>query len=112
LSYAAAQQIDSVGPGVVPVRLDILSAIDPNAGFFTVQIGAFRDRANAERLRERLSASYSPVGIQSFASPNGSYYRVRVGKISGENAAQKLGEELHQREGVKPLIFRLDADAP
>lgn len=112
LSYAAAQQIDSVGPGVVPVRLDILSAIDPNAGFFTVQIGAFRDPANAERLRERLSASYSPVGIQSFASPNGSYYRVRVGKISGENAAQKLGEELHQREGVKPLIFRLDADAP
>jgi rare lipoprotein A len=112
LSYAAAKEIESIGPGVVPVRLEILSAIDPTAGFFTVQIGAFRERANAERLRERLSASYSPIGIQSFASPNGSYYRVRVGKVSGEDAAQKLGEQLHEREGVTPLIFRLDANAP
>ena len=51
LSFAAANEIESVGPGVVPVRLEILSAIDPTSGFFTVQIGAFRDRANAERLR-------------------------------------------------------------
>jgi rare lipoprotein A len=112
LSYAAAKEIGSIGPGVVPVRLDILSAIDPTAGFFTVQIGAFRERANAERLRDRLSTSYSPVAIQSFDSPSGSYYRVHVGKVSGQNAAKKLGEELHQREGVTPLIFRVDTNAP
>jgi rare lipoprotein A len=112
LSYAAAREIESVGPGVVPVRLEILSAIDPTVGFFTVQIGAFHDRANAERLRDRLSSSYSPVAIQSFESPTGSYYRVHVGKVSGEDAAKKLGEQLHQREGVKPLIFRVDTSAP
>ena len=112
LSYAAAKEIGSIGPGVVPVRLEILSAIDPTAGFFTVQIGAFRERANAERLRDRLSTSYSPVAIQSFDSPNGSYYRVHVGKVSGEDAAKKLGEELHEREGVTPLIFRVDTSAP
>jgi rare lipoprotein A len=110
LSYAAAREIESIGPGVVPVRLEILSAIDPTAGFFTVQIGAFRERANAERLRDRLSSSYSPVAIQSFESANGSYYRVHVGKVSGEDAAKKLGEQLHEREGVKPLIFRLDTN--
>jgi rare lipoprotein A len=112
LSYAAAREIESIGPGVVPVRLEILSAIDPNAGFFTVQIGAFRERANAERLRDRLSSSYSPVAIQSFDSPNGSYYRVHVGKVSGEDAAKRLGEQLHEREGVKPLIFRVDTNSP
>jgi rare lipoprotein A len=110
LSYAAAREIESIGPGVVPVRLEILSAIDPTAGFFTVQIGAFRERANAERLRDRLSSTYSPVAIQSFESPNGSYYRVHVGKVSGEDAAKKLGEQLHEREGVKPLIFRVDTN--
>ena len=110
LSYAAAREIESIGPGVVPVRLEILSAIDPTAGFFTVQIGAFRERANAERLRDRLSSTYSPVAIQSFESPNGSYYRVHVGKVSGEDAAKRLGEQLHEREGVKPLIFRVDAN--
>jgi len=54
LSMAAAREIDSVGAGVVPVRLEIVSAgIDPGSGFFTVQVGAFRERGNAERLRER-----------------------------------------------------------
>jgi len=108
LSYAAAREIESIGPGVVPVRLEILSAIDPTAGFFTVQIGAFRERANAERLRTRLSTSYSPIRIQEFPTDNGSFYRVRVGKVSGEEAAQQLSEELRDREGVKPLIFRFD----
>ena len=113
LSYAAAKEIESIGPGVVPVRLEIMSAIDPNSGFFTVQIGAFRDRANAERLRTRLGVSYSPILIQEFDSPNGgSYYRVRVGKVSGEDAAQQLGEQLRDREGVTPMIFRLDPGAP
>jgi len=44
--------IESVGPGVVPIRLEVLGKIDPTAGYFTVQVGAFRDRGNAERLRE------------------------------------------------------------
>ena len=57
-----------------------------------------------------LSSTYSPVAIQSFESANGSYYRVHVGKVSGEDAAKKLGEQLHEREGVKPLIFRVDAN--
>ncbi len=108
LSYAAAQEIESIGPGVVPVRLDILSAVDPTSGYFTVQIGAFRERANAERLRMRLSASYSPVLIQELPSAGGSLFRVRVGKVTGESAAQQLGEQLRNQEGVTPLIFRLD----
>src|ERR1700682_6079858 len=76
LSLAAAREIDSVGPGVVPVRVEVLSpGIDPTSGFFTVQVGAFRERANAERLRERLNASYSPIFIQQYDSPDGVFYR-------------------------------------
>jgi rare lipoprotein A len=109
LSMAAAREIDSVGAGVVPVRLEILSAgIDPGSGFFTVQVGAFRERGNAERLRERLTASYSPIFIQSYDSPDGLFYRVRVGKVPGEGAAQQFGEQLRSREGFKPMVVRLD----
>jgi rare lipoprotein A len=111
LSYAAAREIESIGPGVVPVRLDILSAIDPTAGFFTVQIGAFRERANAERLRSRLSASYSPIFIQEFPVADGSYFRVRVGKVSGEDAAHQLGERLHEEEGVRSIVLRWDGNS-
>jgi len=112
LSMAAAREIDSVGVGVVPVRLEIVSAgIDPGSGFFTVQIGAFRERGNAERLRERLTASYSPIFIQPYDSPDGLFYRVRVGKVPGEDAAQQFGEKLRNREGFKPMVVRLDNGA-
>jgi rare lipoprotein A len=108
LSLAAARELDAVGAGVVPVRVEVLGSVDPTAGFFTVQIGAFSDRANAEHLRERLSASYSPIYIQQYDSPDGVFYRVRVGRISGEDAAHQFGEQLRDREGFTPLVTRLD----
>jgi rare lipoprotein A len=112
LSMAAANEIDSIGPGVVPVRLDILSpGVDPTSGFFTVQIGAFRDRGNAERLRQRLNAAYSPIFIQRYDSPDGLFYRVRVGKVPGEGAAHQFGEQLRNREGFTPIVVRLDEGA-
>src|SRR5207302_5530456 len=76
LSLAAAREVDSVDAGVVPVRVEVLGGVDPIAGFFTLQVGAFRDRGNAERLRDRLSASYSPILIQQYDSPDGMLYRV------------------------------------
>jgi peptidoglycan lytic transglycosylase len=110
LSLAAAREIDSVGPGVVPVRVEVLGNVDPTAGFFTVQVGAFRDRGNAERLRERLNASYAPIFIQQYDAPEGTFYRVRIGKISGEDAARQFGEQLRAREGFMPFVTRLDQE--
>ena len=109
LSLAAAREIDLVGPGVALVRVEVLSSnVDPTAGFFTVQVGAFKDRGNAERLRDRLNASYSPIFIQQYDAPEGTFYRVRVGKVSGEDAAQQFSEQLRSREGFMPFVVRLD----
>ena len=112
LSQAAAREIESIGPGVVPVRLEVLGNVDVSAGFFTVQVGAFRERANAERLRERLSASYSPTFIQQYDAGDSSFYRVRVGRISGEEAAQQYADQLRSKEGFTPFVVRLDEAAP
>src|SRR5277367_6865865 len=109
LSLAAAREIESVGPGVVPVRVEVLTpGIDPTGGYFTVQVGAFKDQGNAQRLRDRLNLSYSPIFIQQYDSPDGTFYRVRVGKVSGEDAARQFGEQLRQREAVTPIVVRLD----
>jgi len=112
LSQAAAREIESISPGVVPVRLEVLGNIDVRTGFFTVQVGAFRERANAERLRQRLSASYSPIFIQQIEAAQNSFYRVRVGKISGEEAAQQYADQLRSKEGFTPFVVRLDEAAP
>jgi rare lipoprotein A len=112
LSQAAAREIESIGPGVVPVRLEVLGNVDVSAGFFTVQVGAFRERTNAERLRERLTASYSPIFIQQIEAGQNSFYRVRVGKISGEEAAQQYADQLRSKEGFTLFVVRLDEATP
>ena len=112
LSLAAAREIESIGPGVVPVRLEVLGNVDVTAGFFTVQVGAFRERGNADRLRDRLSLSYSPIFIQQYDSPDGIFYRVRVGKISGEQEAQEFAGKLRNTEGFTPFVVRLDENVP
>lgn len=112
LSLAAAREIELVGPGVAPVRVEVLGNVDPTEGFFTVQVGAFRDRGNAERLRDRLSPTYSPIFIQQYDAPEGTYYRVRVGKVSGEDAARQFAEQLRLRESFTPFVTRLDPETP
>jgi rare lipoprotein A len=108
LSFAAAREIESIGPGVVPVRLEVIGDVDVTGGFFTVQVGAFHERSNAERLRDRLSLTYTPIFIQQYSSSEGTFYRLRVGKISGEEAANDLAAQLRAREGFTTLVFRLD----
>ena len=109
LSRAAAEEIESIGPGVVPVRVEVVSAgVDLTGGFFCVQVGAFKDKGNAERLRERLMATYSPVVIQTVETADGAFYRVRVGRVSGEDAARDFASQLGEREGFTTLVFRLD----
>jgi rare lipoprotein A len=112
LSMAAAESLESIGPGVVPVRLEVISgSVDPTGGFFTVQVGAFRERGNAERLKQRLSADYSPIFIQPYDSPDGTFYRVRVGKIDGEDAARRYAGQLHSKEDFTTFVVRLDETA-
>ena len=98
LSYTSARKIGLVGPGTAPVEIVALGAsshpwekkaspkpyvpIDYYQGNFTIQIGAFENRENAERLKQRLNNRYKNVHIMTFDSGSGIFYRVRVGKFS------------------------------
>jgi rare lipoprotein A len=113
LSRAAAQAIDMVGPGTAPVRLEILSVMsNPAAGRFGVQVGAFADRTNAERLRDQLSVKYQPVTVQNTIGPNGPLYRVRVGSVPSEQDAQALAMKLQRESGLPAFVVRVDDTPP
>jgi rare lipoprotein A len=93
LSYAAAQSMGMTG--LARVRLEILglgSTTEP--AIFAVQVGAFRDPANADRLKALIEANYGPVVILSFDRGDGIFYRVRVGSESSEEGALALAEKL------------------
>ena len=108
LSLAAARELDMVGMGVAPVRLELLAGSSPLEGSFTVQVGAFLVRENAERFRQRLELRYQPVFIQEYDSPAGLFYRVRVGRLASQQEAKELAEQLRSEEGVVPFVVRLD----
>ena len=107
LSFAAARMINMVGDGIAPVRLDLISAPGSLAGYFAVQVGAFQQRENAERVRDQLLPQY-PVAIQDFDAPNGHFYRVRVGRESSEPAAQALASKLASENHFQTFVVRLD----
>jgi rare lipoprotein A len=108
LSLSAAQAIDMVGTGTAPVRLEIIAGPNPQSGFFGVQVGAFQVQENAERLKGQLSMRYSAVSIATYDSPNGIFYRVRVGHVASEEAAQQLADRLKTDERMTTFVIRLD----
>lgn len=109
LSLAGARAIDMVATGTARVRVEIISgATPPSAGRFAVQVGAFADRANAERLRAQLAVTYQLVSIHDFTGPNGLLYRVRVGDVGSESAAQQLAAKVQKESGLSTFVVRLD----
>ena len=108
LSEAAARAIEMVGPGTAPVRLEIISGPNPRVGFFGVQVGAFLSPENADRLKADLGGRYSSVSVVKFESPSGTFYRVRVGRLTSEEAAHQLAVQLHSTEQFTTFVVRLD----
>jgi len=100
VSYAAAKEIGLIGPGVALVRLTPFD--DGIARLFGVQVGAFRERENAERLQARVARQHSPVQIRQ----EGELYRVLVGSERSESAAEALQKQLRQSKlfGMVVLI--------
>ena len=103
LSYTGAKRLGIVGPGTARVRVTALGratsyskttrdpvtfkAVNYWKGNFTVQVGAFKVRANAEKYRYKLSESYENAHIVTFNDDRGTFYRVRIGQFENLNAA-------------------------
>lgn len=108
LARGAAVALGMIGTGTAPVRIELLSSPIPPVGDFTVQVGAFTDRANAERLRDRLLARYQPIFIQDYDAPTGHFYRVLVGQVPSPDAAQQIAVQLRNSDAFQTLVMRLD----
>ncbi len=118
LSYAAAKDIDLIGPGTAPVAVEVLGrdvtyiktvkvqAAD-SGGPFAVQVGSFTENINAVRLKVALRLSYENVYVQEALINGTIFYRVRVGNFDQITAAAKNAEKLAQ-EGYPAVILRAD----
>ncbi len=109
LSRAAAGAIGMIGPGLARVRLEILSPQGPSlepASAYAVQVGAFRDRSNADRLRARMERRYGSAKI--VRPDRGSAWRVLVGSEPSLARAEALAERIQAGGTKEAFAVRLD----
>jgi rare lipoprotein A len=107
LSHAAAQAIDMIGPGIAQVRVEIISTppvAAPTA--FAVQVGTFRDRANAERDRAGMQARYGHAQVLLEKG----FWRVLVGQEATQEAADALAARIRQDFPEKKTSFVVRID--
>ncbi|WP_455211724.1 septal ring lytic transglycosylase RlpA family protein [Kaarinaea lacus] len=101
LSYAAAVKLGIAGNGTAPVEVKAIEleantaqptpATSVAVGHF-VQVGAFTDRGNAERLQQRISL-HIPFPV-SISNADNTYYRVRVGPFSDRQQVEAAESRL------------------
>jgi rare lipoprotein A len=111
LSHAAARAIDMIGPGIARVRLEVIRTPEyVSPAVFAVQVGAFRDRANAERLRAEMESRYGSARlVQRADSPD--LWRVVAGSEATEEGANGLAQRIRKELGEKSAAFVVRVDS-
>lgn len=110
LSHAAARAMEMIGPGTARVRLEILNAPPVAQAYFGVQVGAFRNRDNAERLRSDMESKYGSARLVTRADTPGVWHVV-VGKETTESGATTLADRIRGENTsiTTTFVVRLDS---
>jgi rare lipoprotein A len=122
LSYAAARELDMIGPGTCNVKLEPLLASGENLAMvrFAVQVAAFSDEIRARDLRDRLAAfavrrGDSASGMNAYLAPAessvGRVYRVRLGPYPARADADHSAAEL-AHVGFEPVVVEETVSRP
>lgn len=100
LSYAAAKSIEMLGKGTAKVRVEVVSIPGRKSDYFdakyTVQVGSFKDKQDALGLKEQLDGSLGDVRIEPTDLDGDIYYRIRIGRFSQRDEAEKLAARLRR----------------
>ncbi len=109
LSFSAAKALGVIGPGTARVKITALGApagtaaagstpgyvpVDYYSGNFTFQVGAFAERANAERLVSKLDQRYQNAHMTTYFDGQRTFYRVRVGRSPNLEQAVEYEQSL------------------
>ncbi len=93
----------------IPTALEIPKPVisTNNSSQLYLQVGAFNSLANAENLRQRLrKVAGNSIKVISNAHPTQPIYRVRIGPLANNQAAQQLASRL-ENQGINHsnLVF-------
>jgi DedD protein len=75
-------------------------------GAFTIQVGAFKDRATADSMVGKLKAKGFAAYVMTPAGGNAQLFNVRVGSFTARPDAERVQARLRDEEKFKPFIVR------
>jgi cell division protein FtsN len=78
------------------------------AGKLSIQVGAFSERAGADRLADALRGKGFPVRVLAGESSGASRWRVRVGPLTSRSEAEKTAARLKREEKLPTWIVEDD----
>jgi rare lipoprotein A len=109
LSKAAARAVGMLTAGVDPVRVEVVDMPKSDApDLYTVQVGAFQDRKNAERCLTLMQSRYG-TGRIVLREGEPSLWRVLVGSEKTQEDARALAARIrNESAGQSAFIARLD----
>lgn len=116
LSYGAAREIGLIATGTAPVMIEYMGRDESykkevkelaKRGPFTIQIGSFRERDNALRLKEALSIKYSGIYILKSRVKDETFFRVRLGRFSDIKETMEIASRLAE-EGYSAIIVQTE----
>jgi rare lipoprotein A len=101
LSYAAGEALGMIGPGTIPVRIEVIDSPHKIQSIrasldYTLQMGSFSQLENAQQLRDRLAKSFSDVTIIPLQRKDVTYYRVQLGNFSNRATAEAQARQVAQ----------------
>jgi rare lipoprotein A len=109
LSHAAAKEIDLLGPGVAQVEVTIIGTpAVPEPALFAVQIGAFREKTNADRAQQNMTAAYGAAkAVLRVGNPP--VWRILAGRETSPDAAEALAKRIRtEQHEPQAFVVRLD----
>lgn len=96
-------------PGVSRVKeveSRVIPEENPIKGIYTINIGSFRDKKNAERvMKEWDEKGYNVVTEKTTVPQKGTWYRVSVGRFSSREEAQSFARGLEEK-GINKYFVR------
>jgi DedD protein len=72
---------------------------------WVIQIGVYKERANAEKLRERLNALGHKVSAEQITLDGAKATRLRMGPYSDRATALKIQAKVEKDAGVKAAVY-------
>jgi cell division protein FtsN len=80
-------------------------AADARTGDYAVQVGAFRDRAQAEAVRKQLAAAGFDADVTPIAAGPGEVrYKVRLGSFRSREDAGRLADRVRTERALAAFV--------